>query len=122
MSTSMAELERDTGRIRDASHIVAVVSQYVHLRKSGPQKLGLCPFHKEKTPSFTVHPAKGFFKCFGCGEAGDVFRFVQLIEGVDFKRARTILAERAGVSTSERPLTRGEKREFGRSEIGRAHV
>jgi DNA primase catalytic core len=110
----MAELERDTGRIRDASNIVEVVAQYVRLRKSGPQMIGLCPFHKEKNPSFTVHPAKGLFKCFGCGEGGDVFRFVQLIEGVDFKRARTILADRAGVNTSERPLTREQKREYSR--------
>ena len=92
MSTSIAELERDTGRIRDASGIVSVVSQYVRLRKSGPQQMiGLCPLHKEKSPSFTVHPAKGVFKCFGCGAGGDVFKFLQEVEGINFKDARARL-------------------------------
>lgn len=116
MSTSMAELERNTGRIREASDIVSVVSQYVRLHRSGMQQMvGLCPLHKEKTPSFTVHPAKGVFKCFGCGEGGDVFRFIELIEGVDFKQARSILAERAGISIEDRRWTREEKREFARN-------
>jgi DNA primase catalytic core len=111
---NVGELKDGTQAIKNASPIARVISQYVRLRKSGPQMVGLCPFHKEKTPSFTVHPTKNLFKCFGCGEGGDVFRFVQLIEGVDFKQARAILAERAGISTAERHLTREEKREYGR--------
>jgi hypothetical protein len=111
---NVGELKYGTQAIKSASPIARVVSQYVRLQKSGPQMIGLCPFHKEKTPSLTVHPTKGLFKCFGCGEGGDVFRFVQLIEGVDFKHGRAILAERAGISTAERYLTREEKREYGR--------
>jgi DNA primase len=68
----------------------------------------------KKKPSFYVHPGKQVYHCHGCNASGDVFRFIQLIEGVDFKHARTILAERAGVSTSELPLTREQKREFAR--------
>ncbi len=61
--------------------IVRVVGDYVSLKKSGAQNYsGLCPFHKEKTPSFSVHATKQFYYCFGCGEKGDVFKFVQKIE------------------------------------------
>lgn len=73
------------------------IGNYVALRKRGNDLVGLCPFHGEKTPSFHVHPDKGFFKCFGCGEGGDVFKFVQLLEGVAFPEAARILAKRAGV-------------------------
>src|SRR6266849_4310995 len=111
---NVGELKHGTQAIKSASPIARVIGQYVRLQKSGPQMVGLCPLHKEKTPSFTVHPSKNLFKCFGCGEGGDVFRFIQLIEGVDFKQARAILAERAGISNTERNLTREEKREYGR--------
>jgi len=73
------------------------IGNYVALRKRGNDLVGLCPFHGEKTPSFHVHPDRGFFKCFGCGEGGDVFKFVQLLEGVAFPEAARILAKRAGV-------------------------
>jgi hypothetical protein len=110
--TSTAELKYQTESVKNASDIVAVIGEYVPLRKAGLQFVGLCPFHREKTPSFTVHPTKGLFKCFGCGEGGDVFRFTQLIEGVDFKGARALLADRAGIQLSHRRLTREEKRQF----------
>src|SRR5476651_1437525 len=77
--------------------IGALVGSYVSLHKRGRDLVGLCPFHGEKTPSFHVHPDRGFFKCFGCGEGGDVFKFVQLLEGVAFPEAARILAKRAGV-------------------------
>jgi DNA primase len=80
----------------------------------GGQSVRAAPFHREKTASFYVHPGKQVYHCHGCSASGDVFRFIQLIEGVDFKRARTMLAERAGVSTSEQPLTREQKRDFAR--------
>jgi DNA primase len=90
-----------TRQIRDGVDIVDLVGSYVSLRRAGANFKGLCPFHEEKTPSFTVHPAKQIFKCFGCGAGGDVFTFVQLKEHVDFLEARRILADRAGVSLEE---------------------
>jgi hypothetical protein len=111
-ATSMAELECETRRIRDASDIVAIVGAYVPLRRSGPQHVGLCPFHKEKTPSFYVHSAKQVYKCHGCGVGGDVFKFLQEIERVDFKQARALLAAEVGINTADRPLTVAERRDF----------
>jgi len=95
--------EAITERIRQANDIVDVVSTYVALRPSGRSYKGLCPFHQEKTPSFHVVPEKQIFKCFGCQAGGDVFTFVQLKEGVDFREALAILARRAGITLEERP-------------------
>ena len=79
--------------------IVRVVGEYVSLRKSGAQNYsGLCPFHKEKTPSFSVHATKQFYYCFGCGEKGDVFKFVQKIENVTFPEAVRAVAQKIGVA------------------------
>ena len=74
-----------------------VIGAYVSLRKRGNDLVGLCPFHGEKSPSFHVHPDRGFFKCFGCGAAGDVFSFVQKHENVGFLDALRILGKRVGV-------------------------
>lgn len=74
-----------------------VVSQYIQLQKAGRNFKGLCPFHNEKTPSFMVSPDKGLAYCFGCQKGGDIFKFVQLIENIEFPEAVKILAERAGV-------------------------
>lgn len=90
--------------------IVNVVGEYVRLRKAGPQRhIGLCPFHSEKTPSFGVHAARQFYKCFGCGEGGDVFDFVQKIEGVTFYEAMKLLAERNGVAMPRRSMVADEE-------------
>ena len=79
--------------------IVRIVGEYVSLKKSGSQNYsGLCPFHKEKTPSFSVHATKQFFHCFGCGESGDVFKFVQKIENVTFPEAVRAVAQKMGVA------------------------
>jgi DNA primase len=83
--------------IRDRADILAVVSEYVPLRKTGSAFLGLCPFHAEKTPSFNVRPDRHFFRCFGCGASGDVVTFVMKIDGVSFPEAARKLAERFGV-------------------------
>lgn len=93
-----------TERIRDASNIVAVVGEYVKLRKSGQNYTGLCPFHHEKTPSFVVSEPKQLFHCKGCAAGGDVFTFVRQIEGVSFPAARKALAERSGITLDDRPV------------------
>ncbi len=83
--------------IRARADIASVIGRYVNLKGSGGSLKGLCPFHKEKTPSFHVNAAKGFFHCFGCGKGGDVFTFLQEIEGIQFTEALKILAEETGV-------------------------
>jgi DNA primase len=83
-------------KVRNAVDFFDLVGRYTELRRAGPgQMTGLCPFHEERTPSFRVH--EEYFKCFGCGEAGDVFKFVQLKEGLDFVAAMEWLADRHGV-------------------------
>ncbi|MFZ2663904.1 MAG: DNA primase [Patescibacteria group bacterium] len=83
--------------IKQKLDIVDVINSYVTLKKSGRNYKAVCPFHSEKTPSFMVSQELQIYKCFGCGVAGDVFNFVEAIEGVDFSRALEILADRAGV-------------------------
>ena len=83
--------------------ILDVIGGYVSLHRSGTQHVGLCPFHAEKTPSFSVSQPRQVFHCHGCNEGGDIFSFVQRIEGVDFPRALEILAERAGVELEKSP-------------------
>lgn len=98
----MHTAEAVTRQIQQANDVTDVVSRYVRLVKSGKELKGLCPFHKEKTPSFYVVPAKQIFKCFGCGAGGDVFKFIQLRENVNFIESRRILAERAGIRLDDR--------------------
>ena len=83
--------------VKAAAEILPLVEDYVRLRKAGGTYKGLCPFHQEKTPSFTVSPARGTFKCFGCGEGGDAIAFVEKLESVDFVGAIETLAQRFGV-------------------------
>src|SRR5690625_1441436 len=87
--------------VRTASDVVDVVSNYVQLKRSGTNYFGLCPFHSEKTPSFSVNPNMGILKCFGCGAGGDVFKFVMDVEHVDFPEAVRMLAEEAGIELPE---------------------
>lgn len=84
--------------IREAADLIEVVGDYVKLKKSGQNWSGLCPFHDEKTPSFYVTPSMGIYKCFGCGESGDVFNFVMEMEGLGFIEAMRSLADRYGVT------------------------
>ena len=83
--------------VKQSNDIVEVVSQYVHLKRSGRNFFGLCPFHNEKSPSFSVSPDKQIFHCFGCGVGGNSITFISKIEGVGFKEAIEILAERANI-------------------------
>ena len=95
----MALYTRDSrDRVRDAVDFVELVSARTDLRRAGVARYeGLCPFHEERTPSFGIDPAQKVYYCFGCQAAGDVFTFVQETEGVDFKGALELLADRYGV-------------------------
>ena len=88
---------------RRASDLVDVVGDRVRLKKQGRRFVGLCPFHNEKSPSFSVDPAEGLYYCFGCKKGGDVFRFVQETEGVGFLDAVRLLADKAGIELDEGP-------------------
>ena len=83
--------------IKSRNDIVDIISQYVVLKRSGRNFFGLCPFHKEKSPSFSVSPDKQIFHCFGCGVGGNVFHFVSKIENLSFRETVEMLAERSGV-------------------------
>lgn len=95
--------------VRSRANIVDVVSETVVLKRAGKDFRGLCPFHKEKTPSFHVSPDKGIFKCYGCGEGGDVFAYVQKIRGLDFPDTVRDLANRYGVQLVESVEQRQEQ-------------
>ena len=84
--------------IRSANDIVDVISQYVTLKRSGRNFFGLCPFHKEKSPSFSVSPDRQYYHCFGCHKGGDVFNFVSEVERISFKEALEFLAERGRIT------------------------
>lgn len=100
--------------VKKKTDVVAVVGEYVELKKAGRNFKGLCPFHHEKTPSFTVNEELQIFKCFGCGKGGDVIAFLMEIEGLEFGEALSKLAERAGVKLvyQDRGKKRGEKEEL----------
>jgi len=91
-------------QVKASVDIVSVVGEYVRLRRVGAAQsyIGLCPFHTEKTPSFRVHANHQFYKCFGCGQGGDVFKFVQEIERISFYEALKQLAERSGIPLPKR--------------------
>ena len=94
-------------QVRQANDVVEVISSYFPLKRAGANFRALCPFHKEKTPSFNVSPQKQIWHCFGCGEGGDVFKFVMKYESLDFTAAVRRLAERAGIRV---PQSRDEAR------------
>src|SRR3989441_4230493 len=98
--------------IRTGVDIVDLVGRFVNLRKAGVNYKGLCPFHAEKTPSFTVNPKKGIFHCFGCGVGGDAFGFIMKQDRLSFPEAVRALAKAAGV-------TLPEERERGGADSGR---
>src|ERR1041385_1797791 len=88
-------------QIRAASDIVEIIGAVVPLKRAGANFVGLCPFHREKTPSFNVSPSRQMFRCFGCGKGGDVFRFLMDYESLTFPEAMRRLAERAHIVIQE---------------------
>jgi DNA primase len=94
----MAEAGSTAERVKQQADIVKVVGEYVRLKKTGKDFSGLCPFHQEKTPSFTVSPIKQIFYCFGCGKGGDIFNFVMQMERCEFPDALRLVAEKCGIS------------------------
>src|ERR1700726_3885272 len=85
--------------LKQQADIVRIIGDYVKLKKAGAQNFsGLCPFHGEKTPSFSVHATRQFFHCFGCGASGDVFSFIQKIENITFPEAVRAIAQKLGMA------------------------
>jgi len=101
-------------KIKEKLSIVDVISSYIKLDRAGINLKAKCPFHNEKTPSFFVSPARGSYYCFGCGASGDIFTFVEEFEGLDFKGALKLLADRAGVELEV--YSRGRKEDEGEKE------
>jgi DNA primase len=95
--------------INQSLNIVDIVSQYVTLKPSGGRYVGLCPFHQEKTPSFSVTPERNLFYCFGCHKGGNIFTFVMEMEKVSFSEAVELLAKKAGVSIEIGERGEGDK-------------
>jgi DNA primase len=91
-------VDDDVARVRDATDLVGLVGEHLALKRVGKRFVGLCPFHSEKTPSFSVNPELGFFHCFGCSKSGDAITFVREVEHLDFVDAVERLAARAGIT------------------------
>src|SRR5580698_10430194 len=94
----MAEAGSFADRVKTQTDIVRIIGEYVRLKKTGQNFSGLCPFHDEKSPSFSVHPTKQFYHCFGCGKGGDVFQFVMEMEKCTFPEAVRFVAEKSGIA------------------------
>jgi len=90
--------DEDVARVREATDIVAVISEYVQLKRVGRRWQGLCPFHAEKTPSFSVNAEMGVYHCFGCKASGDAITFLREVEHLDFPEAVERLAGRSGIA------------------------
>jgi DNA primase len=119
----MAEAGSVAERVKQQADIVRVVGEYVRLKKTGKDFSGLCPFHQEKTPSFTVSPIKQIFYCFGCGKGGDVYNFVMDMEKCEFPEAVKLVAEKCGISIP-RPKERsaeGRKESLERAMLVEMH-
>ena len=87
--------------LKNRADLVRIIEPYAPLKKKGANWMGCCPFHQEKTPSFSVSPSKGFYKCFGCGKGGTAFNFVMEMEGLNFPEAIKRVAEISGIALPE---------------------
>ena len=106
--------DEDIQVLRERADIAAVIGDYTALRRSGTRLKGLCPFHREKTPSFSVDPARSYWHCFGCGEGGDVYTFLQKVEALSFPEAVERLARLVGFELRYAELTPGQRKALGR--------
>lgn len=103
--------------IRNSNDIVDIISQYVVLKRSGRNYFGLCPFHKEKSPSFSVSPDKQIFHCFGCGAGGNVFHFISKIENINFIESMQILSDRVGIQLPTLESGEDSKKQLLKSKV-----
>ena len=108
--------------IRNANDIVDVISQYVILKRSGRNYMGLCPFHKEKSPSFSVSPDRQYYHCFGCGKGGDVYNFVMEMERMSFREALEFLAERGHVQLPEVNNAEFNQKQYLMDRMGKINI
>ena len=106
---SDSRMDEFVEQVRSHSDILQVVQSYVPLKRKGGRYWGCCPFHHEKTPSFSVVPDKGFFYCFGCHAGGNVFKFISLIENISYFEAIKLQAEKLNIPMPERPKTPAEE-------------
>lgn len=95
--------------VRSRNDVVDVISGYVRLQKKGSTYFGLCPFHNEKTPSFSVSPGKQMYYCFGCGAGGNVFTFMMQYENFTFQEAMQSLADRAGIELPKQEMSAAQR-------------
>ena len=107
-------VREDIERLRESARLVDVAGDYTKMQRAGARWKGRCPFHDEKTPSFTVEPSRNLYHCFGCGKGGDIFDFLQSIEGIDFVEAVEHLARRMGVTLRYEQLSAGQQRALGK--------
>jgi DNA primase len=114
--------EDKIAEIRDRTDIVAVIGEYVTLKRTGVNHKGLCPFHNEKSPSFNVNAQKQFFHCFGCGKSGDVIKFLSELEGKSFMETLRLLAQRSGVELPEPTRSPREEERLRAAESERAKM
>ncbi|RJP34632.1 MAG: DNA primase [Candidatus Omnitrophota bacterium] len=113
----MAQTDQVKEEILNKADIAEIVSQYVQLKQRGGRLFGLCPFHKEKTPSFSVNPENQFFHCFGCGKGGNVFDFVMGVENLTFPEAKRFLANKLGIRYEEYSSQEKTHREIDRYQV-----
>jgi DNA primase len=105
--------EEDVARVVAATDLVALIGEHAALKRQGVRFVGLCPFHQEKTPSFSVNPDKGFYHCFGCQRSGDAISFLREVEHIDFVEAVRRLADRAGITIAEDAAESVERKRRG---------
>lgn len=108
--------EDTIAEVRNAANIVDVVSEHVSLKKSGKNHLGLCPFHADKAPSFTVSEGKQIFHCFGCGQGGNVFKFLMQYHNIGFPEAVSLLARKYGIVLPAKDMSRSQRRHMEQTE------
>ncbi|MCK4850241.1 MAG: DNA primase, partial [Phycisphaerae bacterium] len=104
-------------QVQNAADIVEIIGQHVSLKRAGRNFLGLCPFHEEKTPSFSVSPTKGIFKCFGCGAGGSVFQFLMRKDRITFPEAVRTLAQQLGIPIAQRQASPDDQRKIHLADV-----